>query len=359
MRNELTKEPSPYSIADDGALASLQPGAPSTFSFSIARGGKAEGTFETEHEKLLHLIVVRNDLEQFQHLHPELDAASGRFTVPITFATNGTYALFADFKPEDGEATVLRKNVVIGAPTTPTILGIDDGEQRAGAYAVTPSVQSPIPAGVETMLVFTVSKDTAPVADLQNYLGAKGHAVILKEQSLEYFHTHPAEHGAGHGDVTEAPGPGEVHFAATLPAPGRYKVFAQFRPEGNLITVANVYEVTAPPSGVDLDAGHGEDHTGDTSAAREIRIEAFQFDYAPSEIRVKVGEPIELILTTRDVAHSFSVEGLDLNATILPGKEARLAFTPERAGRYHFGCDVYCGAGHPMMAREGGTLIVE
>ena len=357
MRNELTNEPSPYRIADDGTLAAIRLGVPATFSFFIERDGKPLRAFEMTHEKLLHLIVVRNDLEQFQHIHPDLNAASGRFTVPITFAMNGTYALFADFKPEDGEATVLRKDVVIGAPTTTTILGIDDGEQRAGAYTVTPSIVSPIPAGVETMLVFTVSKGSAPVVDLQNYLGAKGHAVILKEGSLEYFHTHPSEHGAGHGDATDAPGPGEVHFAATLPAPGRYKVFAQFRPEGNLITVANVYEVTVPPSGVDLDAGHGEVH--DAPNARAIRIEAFQYGYVPNEIRVKAGEPIDLVFTTRDVAHSFSVEGLDLNVTILPREETRIAFVPERAGTFHFGCDVYCGAGHPGMAREGGTIIVE
>lgn len=355
FRNELTKQPSAFAVALESGTPDLQPGQDITLVFTINRNAIPVQEFKITHEKLLHLVVVRNDLEQFQHLHPEFDAASSRFTVPITFAANGTYALFADFTPANGEATVLRKDIVIGAPTTAITLEVDDGERRAGAYTVTPSIVSPIPAGVETTLVFTVSKGAAPVTDLQNYLDVKGHAVILKEGSLEYFHTHPSEHGAGHGDTTEAPGPGEVHFAATLPTPGRYKVFAQFRPEGNLITVANVYEVVAPPSGVDLGAGHA----GEASAAREIRIEAFQFDYAPSEIRVKVGEPVDLILTTRDVAHSFSVEGLDLNATILPGKETRLAFTPERAGRYHFGCDVYCGTGHPTMAREGGTLVVE
>lgn len=359
FRNEITHKPSPFALALESGVGELAPQRENALIFSITRAGTPVRSFEVEHEKSLHLVVVRNDLHEFQHLHPAFEAASARFTVPITFATNGTYALFVDFKPEDGEATVLRKDVVIGASTTPTTLAVDDGEQRAGTYTVTPSIVSPIPAGVETMLVFTVSKDGRPIADLQNYLGAKGHAVILKEESLEYIQTQPSEHGGGHGDATEVPGPGEVHFAATLPSPGRYKVFAQFRPEGNLITTANVYEVTAPPSGVDLGAGHGEDLTGDSSAVREIRIEAFQFDYAPSEIRVKVGEPVQLILTTRDVAHSFSVEGLDLNATILPGKETRLAFTPERVGRYHFGCDVYCGTEHPTMAREGGTLAVE
>lgn len=358
LRNELTKQPSPYTIHDDGTLARAQPETATSFVFSITRAGEPVRGFDVEHEKLLHFILVRNDLDEFQHLHPEFEASTGRFTVPVTFAKSGTYALFTDFTPSDDVATVLRKDVVIGAATTPTTPAVDDGPQTAGLYTVVSSVASPIPANIETMLVFEISKDGRPVADLQNYLGAKGHAVILAAQSLEYFHTHPAD-GAGHGDPTQAPGLGEVHFAATLPEPGRYKVFAQFRPEGELITVANVYEVTPTPEGIDLDVGHGEGHTGAEPAAREIRIEAFQYSYAPNEVRVKVGEPVEFVLRSRDVAHSFSVEGLGLNATILPDKETRLAFIPEQAGRYRFGCDVYCGEGHLDMSAQGGNLIVE
>ena len=349
-----------YAIQRLAGFESLEPGRTTQLGFRITRAGTTVTTFEVTHEKLLHLIVVRKDLSQFQHLHPELDTTTGTFTVPLTLAEEGTYTVFADFQPRGGAVTVLRGDVSAGGASRAERLAIDDGPQKAGAYTVTPMVESPIPAGVETLLVFAITKDGAPVTDLQNYLGAKGHAVALKEETLEYLHTHPAEHGAGHGDMAAPLPPGEVHFATSLPTPGRYKVFAQFRPEGNLITVSNVYDVTVPPTGVDLHGGHGaSDGEESARAARRVDVEAFQYGFAPATIRASVGEPIELVLRTRDVAHSFAIEELDLNATILPGQETRLTFTAERAGRFPFGCDVYCGEGHPTMANEGGVLIVE
>lgn len=348
-----------YVLQRLSGFETLERGRATHIGFQITRDGKPITTFDVTHEKLLHLIVVRKDLSQFQHLHPELDTTTGIFTVPLTLAEEGTFAIFADFQPRGGAVTVLREEVTVDAASGAARLAIDDGPQKAGVYTVTPMVESPIPAGVETLLVYAITKDGAPVTDLQNYLGAKGHAVVLKEETLEYFHTHPAEHGAGHGDAAPLP-PGEVHFATNLPTPGRYKVFAQFRPEGSLITVSNVYDVTVPPTGVDLHGGHGaSDGEESAPAARRVDLEAFQYGFAPATIRANVGEPIELVLRTRDVAHSFAIEEFDLNATILPGQEARLTFTPERAGRFPFGCDVYCGEGHPTMAGEGGVLIVE
>lgn len=340
-------------------LGPVAVGAERPLTFHLMQRGMALTQFDVTHEKVLHLIVVRNDLQHFQHMHPDLDPTTGLFTVPLTLPAEGTYAMYADFQPSGGTVTVLRKELAAGGPSTPTELSVDDSAQASGAYAVTPGLLSPIPAGVQTMLTYRIDKDGRPVGDLQNYLGAKGHAVMIKERTLEYYHTHPSDMTMAHGGAVEAPGPGEVHFQTEALAPGRYKVFAQFRPEGNLITVANVYEVTPTPEGIDLDVGHGEDHTAAEPAAREIRIEAFQYGYAPSDVRVKVGEPLEFVLSSRDVAHSFSVEGLGLNATILPDKETRLAFTPEQPGRYRFGCDVYCGEGHLDMSAEGGTLIVE
>jgi hypothetical protein len=55
------------------ATSHLQPGRPGTLRFSIVGSdGRAVRDYEVEHEKRLHLIVVRRDLSGFQHLHPKL-----------------------------------------------------------------------------------------------------------------------------------------------------------------------------------------------------------------------------------------------------------------------------------------------
>ena len=353
LRNELTKNVSAFGWKDDADLTHAQAGAMQTYGFSITRNGVPVKDFQVEHEKLLHFIVVRNDLRDFQHLHPDLDQASGQFTVSVTFPEDGNYALFADFQPSEGEATVLRKDTVVAVASKPTTVATDVSPQTANGYTVTPTVESPLPAG-DQMFIFGISKGGKPVTDLQDYLGAKGHAVILKEGTLDYLHAHPADHGGGHGGMV-MPGPGEVIFMASLPTPGRYRVFQQYRPEGHLITVANTYEVILPPR----DVSSGTTTTEPGAPMAEIAVEAFQWGYLPNVIHVSKGTEVMLHLTTRDVAHGFNLPAFDVSETILPGKVTMASFVADKVGTFSFGCDVACGGGHPSMAANGGTLIVE
>jgi cytochrome c oxidase subunit 2 len=46
---------------------------------------------------------------------------------------------------------------------------------------------------------------------------------------------------------------------------------------------------------------------------------------------------------------------LGLHADVLPGRVARVPFTPGKEGSYEFACDVFCGSGHEEM---GGVIIV-
>ena len=353
FRNELTQKPSPFRFAVQRDVADLAPQRETTLAFTIERAGVPVQSFKVAHEKLMHFIVVRNDLREFQHLHPDLDASSGQFRVPVTFPEVGTYALFADFEPQEGEPTVLRYDVTIGTASTPTAIMADTTPQEVEGYTVTPSVETPLPTSTDQMFIFGITKGGEPVEDLQNYLGAKGLAVILKEGSLDFAHGHPSEQGGGHGGMV-TPGPGEVIFMASLPTPGRYRVFQQYRPEGRLITVAHTYEVTNPPSDISTDASEEGDYP-----TQELSVEAFQWGFNPDVIRVQDGTRLVIHLTTRDVAHGFNVSGFDVSETILPGKTTTSTFVADKKGTFPFGCDIACVTGHPEMAERGGRLIVE
>ena len=52
--------------------------------------GAVVKNFDVVHEHKVHLIIVRDGLDQFAHLHPAVDA-SGNLTVAFTFPTGGTY----------------------------------------------------------------------------------------------------------------------------------------------------------------------------------------------------------------------------------------------------------------------------
>lgn len=87
-----------------------------------------------------------------------------------------------------------------------------------------------------------------------------------------------------------------------------------------------------------------------------IDIKASQYKFTPDTIRVKAGTPVEVHLVSADVPHGFAIQALNVNATIVPGKETVVRFTPTKAGTYPFICSVVCGPGHLDMK---GKLIVE
>ena len=95
--------------------------------------------------------------------------------------------------------------------------------------------------GEESELSFQVSTGGRPVTDLQPYLGAYGHLVVLRAGDLAYLHVHPAgEPGDG---VTE-PGP-DVSFLSTAPSAGTYRLFLDFRHGDAVHTAAFTVEATS------------------------------------------------------------------------------------------------------------------
>lgn len=86
-----------------------------------------------------------------------------------------------------------------------------------------------------------------------------------------------------------------------------------------------------------------------------IKLTATKFEFSPSEITVKKGEPVVIEVTSRDVKHGFTLPDFGVRTDIQPGSVNRISFTPDKAGRFTFACDVFCGAGHEEMS---GLLIV-
>ena len=91
------------------------------------------------------------------------------------------------------------------------------------------------------------------------------------------------------------------------------------------------------------------------AAPRVIPIVARKFVFIPGEVALKRGESVVLEFSAPEVAMGFFCAELDLRALIIPGQPARVPFTPARAGRFDFICDVFCGDGHEGM--QGHLLV--
>jgi cytochrome c oxidase subunit II len=80
-----------------------------------------------------------------------------------------------------------------------------------------------------------------------------------------------------------------------------------------------------------------------------IEITAKKFQFTPSEITLKKGEPVILRLTSTDRVHGFMSRLFKIDTDILPDKTTDVTITPATAGDFTIICDHYCGVGHGNM----------
>ena len=66
-------------------------------------------------------------------------------------------------------------------------------------------------------------------------------------------------------------------------------------------------------------------------------------------LAVPVNRPVEVILRSKDVIHSFFVRELRLKQDAVPGLENRIHFTASQVGRFEIPCAELCGLGHHQM----------
>jgi uncharacterized membrane protein len=206
------------------------------------------------HEHLLHLIVVSADLNYFDHVHPVMQP-DGSLTLPYTFPHSGQYLLYADVTPTGQRGQVFRLPVNVEPPPNdpelitnwppltpdPTFAKAlpDDPETTVQLFF---EPRLPV-SGLENHFLFRLIKDGRPVNDLEPYIGAMGHCVIISEDTQTYLHCHPEQLFTPGKTMRGGP---DVPFATVFPHPGLYKIWGQFR-RGNKILIASfVVDVKAP-----------------------------------------------------------------------------------------------------------------
>ncbi len=229
-------------------------GRPGRFVFRIAdaRGRVLRDEFEVEAEREMHLIVVRRDTADYQHLHPR-KGQGGAWSVDLELPEGGVYRAFADFMV-GGRQRTLATDLFVPGEFQPESLPGPISTASADGYEVRLSAPS-LRAGRESELSFRVSREGRAEPALEPYLGARGHLVALREGDLAYLHVHPAAGASSarapharegshpnSSDEREA-GEDDIPFAATFPTPGRYRLFLQFRAAGRVRTVDYTLEV--------------------------------------------------------------------------------------------------------------------
>ena len=185
--------------------------------------------FDVQHEKLMHLFIVSQDLADFAHEHPTL-AGPGLFRLTYRFPRAGRYRIFADVAPKDAGSQILSVPIVVGegggapaAPATP---------RAATTRAALSTPGGGLPRGRTVIVTATLTDEKGrPVNDLEPWLGALGHLLLVHQDGETFAHAHPDERERGVGKD------GRIPFLVRVSKPGPYKGWLQFQRKGRVETV--------------------------------------------------------------------------------------------------------------------------
>ncbi len=363
------------------APAEVKAGEPVTLSFTIrdAKGASVR-QMQIVHEKPMHLLVVSSDLAEFTHIHPE-PQPDGTFKIAHTFLNGGAYKLYADFTPQGASQVIESVDLNVIGNARPRVALVEDKTMTkvVDGLRVTMKPDKTLRAADELMLNFAVAdaKSGKPAIDLQPYLGALAHFVIISEDTTDFLHAHPMtkeemngmramsgmDHAASphsHGaremsdraETRAANSPSEVAAHTTFPRAGLYKVWAQFQRSGRVITVPFVLRVAANQDAPAISANNTTNDASNVPAGA-VRVTVSSTGYEPSRIEAKRGQPIVLAFYRADANNCGSeviFPSLNVRRKLPVGQTVIVEVTPQESGDLAFAC------GMNMMR---GALIVQ
>lgn len=260
-----------YSVSITPTPDPVVPGVQTRLDIAVTSPSGAPVTsFADLHTETMHLIVVSQDLEDLQHVHPMLQP-DGRLAVNTTLALAQPYKAFVEFEPSGmGEQLATARLTPFGAApsspawdvapvfsgTTPLEIVVDQTYVR---LRTAPNGMPMVQAGATAHVMIEVrASDRTSPANVEDYLGMGGHAIVLSRDLGMFFHVHALRGGPAmtmpgmsmpgmsmpsSGSMEDMPDPmyagpttDDLTYDIRFPAPGVYKVFFQFQRAGRVVT---------------------------------------------------------------------------------------------------------------------------
>ena len=82
----------------------------------------------------------------------------------------------------------------------------------------------------------------------------------------------------------------------------------------------------------------------------DIPITASRYAFEPATIQVNAGEPVRIVIRSKDGVHGFSIPKLKIDVQVPnSGGPVTVDFTAPPEGRYEILCSELCGFGHGQM----------
>ncbi len=152
-----------------------------TFTINELDSGNPVSNIEIAHDKIMHVVLVRNDLKYFDHIHTQ-QANPGIFSVPYVFSAPGSYRVWIDFTINGMQHIVDFDLNVSGSPKSEP--------ERLYGINVMMNLSDAITIGEASKISFIVTESGNPVAIIEKFLAANAHMIVIDEGLEEFGHAH-------------------------------------------------------------------------------------------------------------------------------------------------------------------------
>jgi Cu+-exporting ATPase len=222
------------------------PGNPTVLTFQVrdAVTGAPITDLVRTHQKWGHLIITRDDLSTFSHIHLEPTSTLGLLSVTTTFPNAGTYTAHVEFRRQGQMQDILATTVIdVAGPGHDGRAATPTGEVRevtVGGVRIQLAGTAVAGRASDLQLRFFDAETGQPFTGLRPYLAAAGHVVIVKADGTGFQHRHAEakdQQGRAKFAVPGSTFGPELALHAQLSTAGTYLFWAQFQlPTGQVIT---------------------------------------------------------------------------------------------------------------------------
>ncbi len=219
-----------------------------------------------EHDRIMHVIIIGEDLKTFAHIHaenfgpitPEM-LKSAQFPLRYTFPKAGRYTIAVNYYIRAQQFIQQFFVEVAGEPQMEKQKEDLSRDRIFDGYEVLFSAPEHIRAGQLTNLTYTVLKDGKPVTDMAPYLSAAMHLGIIDQNLQGFIHGHGGAYIPGSAAiqglfqnyvnfhnhfVPDKFGP-RIQARVTFPREGLYQIFGEFKHAGKIVTTRFMVKVDA------------------------------------------------------------------------------------------------------------------
>lgn len=213
----------------------------------VVKENKQIVPLDISHEMKIHLMAVSEDLTWFRHMHPE-EQTDGTYVVTKTFPKGGKYLLFADFKPSGSPQVLHRQEIEVqGNDVAGNEEITNKWVSKTDEYRVILKNGIDFRTNKTQHLEISIEKNGRELMEtnLQQYLGASAHIVMIGKVDKEFLHIHP---------VSDRRFP---IFAQThIEKAGVYRMWAQFKIDGKVHTADFTVDVAEGKKGDNEEKSH-------------------------------------------------------------------------------------------------------